>query len=527
MQKSINYPIGIQTFEKIIEGEYLYVDKTALVYDLVSNNQFVFLSRPRRFGKSLLISTLEAYFKGRKDLFKGLAMERLEKDWKHYPVLRFDLSAENYENKERLIGKISNYLFWYEKSLGLESKGESISVRFFNVIKTAKEKANERVVILIDEYDKPLLDALHDDKLKEDLREELRGFYSVMKENDDYIHFAMLTGVTKFGHVSVFSGLNNLKDISLNPRYNKICGISETEFRENFQESVHNFAKANKWPEDSVWKAFKVKYDGYRFCGEGEGIYNPFSILWAFSDNKFGDYWFRSGTPSILVKSIKRRKYNLSDIEGGWFTESDLSDISEPDRDYHALFFQAGYLTIKGYEPSTLNPVTFFATPEKYSLGFPNMEVRTGFWSALYRNYLFADQQSSPFDEKGFIKDVETGNPQGFMERLQSLLSLISPGNSKKGEVHFQNELQIIFRMLGFHVDTEITMASGRTDMTIKTPSYVYIFEFKLDSTAEEAIKQIHDKGYAMPYKSDPRKVFLIGANFDSNTNNIDNFLIE
>ena len=532
MAQKINYPIGIQTFEEIIQEGYLYVDKTALVYDLAKNNKYVFLSRPRRFGKSLLVSTLEAYFQGRKELFKGLAMETLEKDWIQYPVLRFDLSGESYDCPKKLKDKISFTLSSYEKTYGRNSEAKSLAARFEALIKQAKLKASQKVVILIDEYDKPMVDNIHDDSLMEDFRKELRGFYSVLKSNDAFIHFAMLTGVTKYSHVSIFSGLNNLKDISLNPKYNAICGVSETEFRNYFGPSIRNFSEATKWPEDTVWKVFKTKYDGYHFCGEGEGIYNPFSILWAFDDNKLGDYWFRSGTPDLLAKVLLKNNYNLKDLEGREFTETQLSDLTNPDKDYHALFFQAGYLTIKGYRPATLNPVTCADTPEKFILGFPNREVMTGFWSSLYQNYLFTNRPTTPFDETGFIQAVETGDPEEFMTRLQALLSELSQGNTPKEnvrlkEINFQNDLQIIFRMLGFQVQTEITVSSGRIDMTVETPSYVYLFEFKTDSTPEAALKQIKDNDYATKFASDSRRIFLIGANFSTETNSLTSFLIE
>ena len=526
------YPLGIQTFEEIVSEGYLYVDKTEIVYDLVNSNKYVFLSRPRRFGKSLLISTIDAYFQGRKELFQGLAMESLEKDWEVHPVLRFDLSGESYQHAGKLVGKISHSLSRYEAIYGKDPEADSLADRFTSLIAAAEAKTKHKVVILIDEYDKPMIDNIHDDALVEDFRKELRGFYGTLKGNDAHIRFAMLTGVTKFAHVSVFSGLNNLRDISMNRDYNAICGISESEFHKYFANSIETFADANKWSVDMVWKAFKAKYDGYLFCDKGEGIYNPFSVLYAFADNKLGEYWFRSGTPTLLVNVLKKNNYNLSDIEGGEFTEMELSDLVDPDRDYHALFFQAGYLTVKGYIPASLDLITGEDTPEKYILGFPNREVSMGFWKSLYDNYLFADSPIAPFDEKGFVKAVETGDPQDFMTLLQSLLAELSYGNTPKDnirlkEINFQNDLQIIFRMLGFKVKTEIAVASGRIDMTVETNSYVYLFEFKTDSTPEAAIKQIRDNVYAAKFASDSRRVFLIGATFSTKTNSLSSFLIE
>ena len=532
MTQNIQYPIGIQTFDKIIEGGYIYVDKTSLIHDLVNSNKYVFLSRPRRFGKSLLISTIEAYFHGRKDLFKGLAMENLEHKWEEHPVLRFDLSGESYQHSGKLKNLLNLLLSEYEAIYGKNPEEKDLATRFRGIIKRAHDISGKDVVVLIDEYDKPMVDNIHDDSLVDDFRKELRGFYGVLKGSDPYIHFAMLTGVTKYSHVSIFSGLNNLKDVSMNPKYNAICGVSESEFRKYFGPSIENFAEANGWAVESVWNVFKAKYDGYHFCGKGEGIYNPFSILWAFDDNKLGDYWFRSGTPDLITKVLRKNNYNLSNIEGGEFTETQLSDLVDPNKDYHALFFQAGYLTVKGYKPATLNPVTFADTPEKFILGFPNREVSTGFWSSLYSNYLFSDRPATPFDETGFITAVETGHPEDFMNRLGALLSELSQGNTPKDnvrlkEINFQNDLQIIFRMLGFHVNTEITVASGRIDMIVETSSFVYLFEFKVNSTPEAAIQQIKDNLYAAKFASDPRRVFLIGANFSSKTNTLTSSIAE
>ena len=529
MAQKIKYPIGIQTFEEIIEGGYLYVDKTALVYQLVKDNKYIFLSRPRRFGKSLLVSTLEAYFQGRKELFKGLAMETLEKDWIQYPVLRFDLSGESYNCSKKLLDKICLTLSHYESIYGKNLEAKSPAARFASLIMLAEQKTGQKVVILIDEYDKPLTDTLHDDILKEELRKELAGFYGVIKSNDAHIQFAMLTGITKFGHVSIFSGLNNLNDISLTDDYNALCGVSETEFRKYFAPSVKNMANEYGIPEQDVWDAFRVNYDGYHFSKVKEGIYNPFSIMLSFYNNEIGMHWFTSGTPSFLVNTVKRYDIPLSRLEGQSFTKAELSDISDPRQNYQALFFQAGYLTIKDYIPGKIG---LHSVLPRFTLGFPNEEVRSGFWDTLYKGYLFPNRTVTPFDETGFIQAVETGNPEEFMTRLQALLGELSQGNTPKEnvrlkEINFQNDLQIIFRMLGFQVQTEITVSSGRIDMTVETPSYVYLFEFKTDSTPEAALKQIKDNAYATKFASDSRRIFLIGANFSTETNSLTSFLIE
>ena len=517
MNAKIKYPIGIQTFEKIRTEGFLYVDKTDLIYNLVHDNQYVFLSRPRRFGKSLLVSTLEEYFRGNKELFKGLAIEKLETEWTVHPVIRFDLSGENYDSPNRLVHLIKSRLNDYETDCGtIPDPDDSIGLRLNKLISEMHKVYGKQVVILVDEYDKPLLDSIHDDDLQESVRRELEGFYSNLKKCDKYIKFALLTGVGKFGHVSIFSGLNNLIDISLVADYNALCGISETEFHDNFGPSVRNFAAANEMTEDKVWEKFKKQYDGYHFSKKSEGIYNPFSVLKAFHLNEFGAYWFASGTPRFLVQLVKRNRYALTDLQGALLTADDLSDMTDPVNDCHALFFQAGYLTIKGYEKET----------NRYLLDFPNEEVRSGFWNSLYKQYVLAGIPSRTFDIFSFVDDVRQGRVEEFMTRLKALVASVLPGVERHKEIHFQNVMQIIFKMLGLTVQTEVVTAMGRCDMTVKTRDYVYIMEFKIDSTAQAAIDQIEDKGYAHPYAADDRLVYLIGANFSTKTNELDDYLI-
>ena len=516
MNTSNLYPVGIQTFEKIISGKYLYVDKTAMIYDLVRDNNYVFLSRPRRFGKSLLMSTLEAYFKGRRELFEGLAISKLESDWIEYPVFRFDLSGENFNSTDRLIAHIQDFLDQIEIKYGITSEG-GIALRFKQLIRKTYDKFGREVVILIDEYDKPMLDSLHDDPLHEHLKEELRGFYSVLKLSDEYIKFAMLTGVTKFGRVSVFSGLNNLTDISMHPDYNGLCGITESEFHKYFAESVEWFASINGMTEERVWQEFKREYDGYRFSDIGEYIYNPFSVLSAFKAKRLNHYWFSTGSSSYLIKLVKRHNFVLSNIEGERRKDSALSDISDISRDFVPLLYQAGYLTIKDYDPVT----------REYTLGFPNREVYEGFWDSL-ANYFFRDTGGrSTFDLRSFENDLKQGRPEDFMKRLESLFADTESVHEPDKEIHFQNMMAIAAKMLGLCVRTEIHSSLGRCDMEIETPGYVYIFEFKVDRPAEDAMRQIHDKGYAHRYAADHRTVFLIGVSFSTKKRNIDTYLLE
>ena len=510
------YPVGIQTFSEIIEEKYLYVDKTSLIYDLVHQDKYVFLSRPRRFGKSLLMSTLEAYFKSRKELFRGLEIDKLEDRWIEYPVFRFDLSGQNYINTDRLVEHISFFLNIIEEHYGLKSEG-SIGTRFMELIRQAYKKYGRRVVVLVDEYDKPMLDSLHDDPLHEQLKEELRGFYSVLKLSDEYIKFAMLTGVTKFGRVSVFSGLNNLTDISMHPDYNGLCGITETEFHRYFAESVEWFASVNGMTEERVWQEFKREYDGYRFSDTGEYIYNPFSVLSAFKARRLNHYWFTTGSSSYLIKLVKRHNFVLSNLEGERRKDSALSDISDISRDFVPLLYQAGYLTIKDYDPVT----------REYTLGFPNREVYEGFWDSL-ANYFFRDTGGrSTFDLRSFENDLKQGCPEDFMKRLEALFADTESVHEPHKEIHFQNMMAIAAKMLGLSVRTEIHSSLGRCDMEIEIPGYIYLFEFKVDRPAEEAMRQIHDKEYAHRYAAAHRTVFLIGVSFSTKKRNIDTYILE
>ncbi len=511
------YPIGIQTFGKVISGDYLYVDKTALVHDLTDSYEYVFLSRPRRFGKSLLMSTLEAYFKGEKELFKGLAIEKLEREWNSYPVFRFDFSPANYVDISRLMERIEGNLDVIAHDYSLSNDRKSITESFAGLIKQAYEKYGRKVVILIDEYDKPLLDCLHDAEMHERMKGELRSFYSVIKASDQYIKFAMLTGITKFGKISVFSGLNNLKDISMMPRYNAICGISETEFHRDFREPIVAFAEEHGITEDEAWAQFKTMYDGYHFAPRGEGIYNPFSVINAFDENELKNFWYASGSPSYLIRLIERNNYRLDKIEGQERKEDQLSNISDTNQDFVPLLYQSGYLTLK----------KFYSDTREYLLGFPNKEVDTSFWNSLADHFFLGVDGSPAFNLRKCLRDVNEGRPEEFMQSMKSLFADTNSEVEKDKEIHFQNMMAIAAKMIGLTVRTEVHSAKGRCDMQILTSGFVYIFEFKINGTPEEAIKQIHDKGYAVPFEAESRTVFIIGANFSTWTRTLDGWIIE
>ncbi len=507
-ERRIKYPVGLQDFERIVTGGYIYVDKTEDIYNLVNNHNFVFLSRPRRFGKSLLISTLEAYFKGKRELFRGLAIEKLETEWVEHEVLRIDLTGRAYTEELDLIKGLDKTLRDWEKMYGIESSDYSIGDRFYEVIQKVYELSGQRVVVLIDEYDKPIIDTLHDRELQEKVRIQLQAFYSVLKKADRYIRFAMLTGVGKFAHLSIFSGLNNLNDISLNRYFNSICGITEREMHEYFSVSVREFAEANDITEAQTWAELKEQYDGYHFCKKGDDIYNPFSVLNAFANQEVGDYWFRSGTPSFLVKLIERTRYRIMNLNNQLRSERELSDITDNTRDIIPLLFQAGYLTIKQWDESR----------KQFLLDFPNREVYSGFWESLVNAYFPRNSYSSGFDVYTLTKNLNTGDIESFMTSIQSLLASATTDHIVDKEEHFQNMMAIICRMLGLETRTEIHGSNGRCDMTVATSGYIYIFEFKIDSTPEAALSQIEEKGYATPYLADPRQKVLIGANFSTDT---------
>lgn len=516
MTGRIKYPIGIQTFSEIISEGYLYIDKTQLIHDLVDSNKYVFLSRPRRFGKSLLMSTLESYFMGIRDIFKGLAMEKLEVDWNSYPVFRFDLSGENFDNPDKLKDYINGYLDRIENRYSLHIEG-SIAQRFLKLIYEVNKITGQKIVILIDEYDKPILDCLHNPKLHGILSEELRGFYSVIKVSDQYIRFAMLTGITRFSKVSVFSGLNNLEDISMLPRYNAICGISETEFHQYFSESISVFSQEHNVTEDEAWMEFKTMYDGYHFASRGEYIYNPFSVLNAFKRNELGSYWYASGSPSYLVRMIETNRFRLDRLEGTRRSEMQLIDISDLNTDLASLLYQSGYLTIKGYDKET----------QEYLLGFPNREVYKAFWETLATRFFRGIAGDQVFNVRDCVKDINEGKVDEFMKMLKGLFAGISSEPERNKEIHFQNMMAIACKMMGLFVQTEVHSAAGRCDMQILTDRFVYIFEFKIDGTPEEALSQIHNNSYLLPFLADTRVKILVGANFLIKTRTLDRWIIE
>lgn len=511
----MKYPIGIQNFEKLRQDGYLYIDKTGLVYSLVQTSNCYFLSRPRRFGKSLLLSILEAYFLGKKELFKGLAIEKLEQEWTVYPVLHLDLNIEKYDSIDNLTDILNVNLKLWEQTYGSDDAETSVSLRFAGIIRRAYKQTGRRVVVLVDEYDKPLLQSIGNKALQEEFRNTLKPFYGVLKSLDGCIRFALLTGVTKFGKVSVFSDLNNLDDISMNNQYATLCGITEKEIHTNIEEGIRSLASAQNLSYEETCVKLKEMYDGYHFTSDSEGVYNPFSLFNALKNKSFGNYWFETGTPTYLVELLKRNRYNLKDMTETVSSADVLNSIYGDDEPIPVIY-QSGYLTIKGYNPR-------FKT---YRLGFPNKEVEEGFMNFLIPYYTPIKKEKTAFSIENFVEEIERGDIDSFFHRLQSFFADTPYELVRDRELHYQNVLFIVFKLIGLYVKAEYHTSQGRIDLALQTDKYIYVMEFKLEGSAEEALRQIEEKQYALPFASDKRQVFQIGINFSSQTRNIEKWLV-
>lgn len=512
-----NLPIGIQNFEKIRRDNYLYIDKTAFVYQLVHTGSYYFLSRPRRFGKSLLLSTLHAYFEGKRELFEGLAISAMEQKWDAYPILHLDLNTRNYKDAEALPGILNEYLEKWEALYGDKKKDRVLEERFTYVIEQAFARTGQRVVILIDEYDKPLLQAIGNQALQETYRNTLKAFYGALKSCDPYIKFAMLTGVTKFGKVSVFSDLNNLNDISMDWQYSSICGITDEELDSTLHGYTEQLAARNRMTVEAAREELRRRYDGYHFIEESEGVYNPFSLLSTFGKMRFGSYWFETGTPTYLVQLLQLHNYNLERMANEYATEDILNCVDVASTNPIPVIYQSGYLTIKGYEPRF----------RSYRLGFPNEEVEDGFFRFLLPYYTSVNKTEATFHIQKFVEEIETGQPEAFLNRLKCFFADTPYELVRDRENHYQNVLFILCKLLGVYVRAEYRTSQGRIDIVLQTQDYTYIIECKLDGTAEQALQQISDKAYALPFATGGTRVFRIGLNFSSETRNIEKWVID
>ena len=512
----MKYPIGIQNFEKIRNEGFAYVDKTALVYKLAAEGNYYFLSRPRRFGKSLLLSTFEAYFRGEKELFEGLAISELEDKWERHPIFHLDLNTEKYDTPEALENKLNLALSVWEAKYGSNPNERSLSTRFEGVIGRAFEREGKRVVILVDEYDKPMLQAIGNEALQETYRGTLKAFYGALKSCDRCIRFAFLTGVTKFGKVSVFSDLNNLIDISLDRRYVSICGITEEELHIQFDDSVEALAEAYGMSKEECYAQLKHDYDGYHFDVNTEGIYNPFSILNTLASRQFRDYWFETGTPTFLVHQLQKTNYRLSDMTEERLSADTLNSIDIMDENPLPLLFQSGYLTIKDYDQRF----------RLFTLGFPNREVEEGFVKYLVPFYTPKSENKTMFSIERFIIEIEQGKAEDFMRRMEAFFAKGDYALMGDKELYFQNAMYVFFTLLGLYVEVERHTTDGRMDILAQTKDYIYIFELKIDQTADIALKQIEEKGYARPFASDERTLFKIGVNFSTEKRCIDDWKV-
>ncbi|MCC8113129.1 MAG: ATP-binding protein [Bacteroidales bacterium] len=502
------YPIGMQNFPNIVNRGYAYVDKTALIYQLTHTFAACFLSRPRRFGKSLLLSTMEAYFRGRRELFKGLAIEELEKDWTVHPVIHIDLNNGNFGSKERLSSTLEGQITKLERDYGITNPLPEIGQRFGEIIRVACEATGQQVVVLIDEYDKPMLEIMTDEEAQKEYRQVLKPFYGTLKASEQYLRFIFITGVTKFAKLSVFSDLNQLKDISLLPDYDTLCGITTQEMIQYFGSGVEAFAQAKGWTVDETIAKLEHKYDGYHFSSRKTGVLNPFSLLNALSDKDLEAYWFATGTPTFLARLMERHHTPADSLVGYKATSELLTSVESVRTNPIPVIYQSGYLTIKDYDEAT----------RRYTLGFPNEEVEQGFLNFLLPYYVKKEDINSSLTIEDFVEDFRDGKAEDMLKRVQSLFADVNFELVLDTEAHYKNVLYIVFKLIGLQVEVERHTSQGSIDMVVKTDRYVYIIEFKYKGTAKKAIDQIIDRGYALPYQCDPRTVLLIGASFSPRT---------
>jgi len=510
-------PIGVQTFEDIVSGNYIYVDKTGLVYQIANKFKYVFLSRPRRFGKSLLSSTFHSYFAGEKELFDGLEAGRLETEWVKHPVFHFDMSTAKHMNEEQLLEELDKKLDAYERIYGRGEKDVRVNQRLEGLVHRSVEQTGEKAVIIIDEYDAPLLDVTNDRERLVPMRQIMRNFYSPIKSLDPYLRFVFITGINKFAQLSIFSELNNLKNISMLPDFSAVCGISQSELERDFTDQIEALAAAEGVSYERALELLKENYDGYHFCAGSEDIYNPFSLLNAFSDRRFGSYWFETATPTYLIERLERKPLDERELDRMEYVSVNEFNVSPELTDNPIpLLYQTGYLTIKDYDRSL----------DSYTLGYPNKEVRTGFLDSLLAGYNGNNPSGSSFVLR-FNAALRKGDVDEALSRMQSFLAGMPNDLENKTEKHYQTIIYLIFSLLGYHIRTEEKSAVGRADAVCWTEDSIYVFEFKVDSTAETALKQIDDKGYMIPYRfEDGKRLVKVGVNISTATRTIDGWAV-
>ena len=508
----VKYPVGEQSFEALREGGFIYIDKTRYVHKILDGSKYFFLGRPRRFGKSLFLSTMKCFFEGKRHLFKDLYIDSVDWDWEPYPVLYLDLNPQQYTDDETLDILIERFLKKEEEKWDIAPDVPDHSSRFADLIDTMHKRTGKGVVILIDEYDKPLVNNIHNRQRFEIYRDKLAALYSNFKSSADYIRLVFLTGVSRFGKLSVFSGLNNIRDISFLPEYDAICGISEEELKDNFQQGIHGLAQKFKRSYDEEIRKLKRHYDGYHFSEESPDMYNPFSLLQVMANRKYSNYWIESGKPRLLAEQLKRTDTDLEKLIHIRCDQSALSGLDIDSIAPVALFYQTGYLTIKDYD----------FDDDIYTLGLPNEEVKQGFFQFLLPYYSSVKEAESRVFVVDFRKEMQEGRVDDFMKRLQSMFAGISYEMKFDEERNVQNAILILFSLIGMNVDTEVRTSDGRIDILVRTDRYVYVMELKYDSSAEEALAQIERKEYALPWTIDTREVIEIGINYSSEKRRID-----
>ena len=510
------YPLGIQTFEEIRKNNQYYVDKTDLIYNIVKGSQSNFLNRPRRFGKSLLVTTIQAYFEGKKDLFKGLAIEKLEKEWVKYPVIHLDLSRGKYYEIQMVHSTLNAVLSFYEAKLGITvAEGRTYGTRLDEIIQTTAAQTGQKVVVLIDEYDAPMLDSNAKPELQEQIRSIMRDFFSPLKANEGLLRFVFLTGITKFSQLSIFSELNNIKNYSLDDRYATICGFTEKELLDNFHEGITDLAAANGMTFDETVEKLKEQYDGYHFTAHCPGLYNPYSILNALFDSRFDNYWFATGTPTFLLELLQKNNILIPQLEGIMATPQRFDAPTEKITDPVPVLYQSGYITIKKSQNGM------------YLLGFPNEEVRQGFSESML-NYI-APYYAGPRDNFAweFGQAMRADNIDAAMEALKVYLAGFPYDIHHNSEAFFQAILYTIFNMLNFTIRAEARTARGRVDLLVSTKTTIFVMELKIDQSAEKALEQIDAKDYILPYKHDGRRIFKVGINFSTEKRTVDEWKYE
>ena len=515
-KKRVKYPIGQQSFEVLRNEGYFYVDKTKYIDKIINGGQYYFLGRPRRFGKSLFLSTLKSFFEGRKDLFKGLYAEQMDWNWEPYPVLYLDLNTGSYRDDAELSDLLDRQLSEWEETYGIEVKSTTFSQRFATIIKRVSEKTGKSVVMLVDEYDKPLVNNIHNQKQFEYYRATLAAIYSNFKSSADYIRLVFITGVSRFGKLSVFSGLNNISDISFINDYGSICGITEDELKNNFGEGIKVLAERYNHSYEEELENLKRHYDGYHFTETGPDIYNPYSLLQVLAYRQYSNYWIASGNSTLLAEQLKKTDSDLEEVVNTVCDRSVLEGLDIDNISVEALLFQTGYLTIKRFDPRR----------ELFHLGIPNEEVKKGFFTSLIPYYTSIPKAKvSPFIFD-LIDEIEEGRADDFMRRLQSLFAGFGHDLKFDEERNVQNALLLIFSLVGMHVDAEYKTSDGRIDILLRTSEYVYIMELKYDRSAEEALSQFKEKKYSLPWSVDGRKIIEVGINYSSEKRRIDEWKV-